>query len=470
METRVPHLRTVLAPAAFAFVCIALTVTLLHAFGGSVPLESRGYRIVIPVREAASIVPGSGVQIAGVTVGHVVSLQRTGNAADVTVELQPRYAPLRSRATAITRTKTLLGEGYIEIAPGPLRAPPIPDGGRLSPGRARPSVALDEFLATFDPATRARIRNVFAGLAAALHGRAQALNSTVASAAPLSSSLRDIVHALDGQRRELRALIASSAGVLHAIGERQGLVRAAVAAGDEVLSVTARRNRDLAATVRGLPPLMSELRRTSTAVAAASPALNRAVASLLPAAPRVAPALDALSALAPQLTSLFDELGPVLRAGRRGLPALSSVLRATHSGLRRFYPTSRELIPLLALFARTRPALAILANVANIAGTYVGPGGVVVEYGSGVPTFWNETISGWKSKLPTNRQNPYPKPPYGLLDTGRIGVLKSYDCRHLGNPLYLPPTGLGAPPCILQGPWTFDGKRAFYPRLTLAPP
>jgi hypothetical protein len=124
----------------------------------------------------------------------------------------------------------------------------------------------------------------------------------------------------------------------------------------------------------------------------------------------------------------------------------------------------------MQLFAQNRAAPAdILANVADIGnGTFVGPGGLVVGYIPGIPSIWNETIGGWTHKLPTNRQNPYPQPG-ALLETGQIGVLKAYDCRNTGNPLILPPTGTGAPPCFLQGPWTFDGKTAYYPRLLLAP-
>jgi hypothetical protein len=125
----------------------------------------------------------------------------------------------------------------------------------------------------------------------------------------------------------------------------------------------------------------------------------------------------------------------------------------------------------MQLFAVEKLAPLIFANTDNVAaGSYVDAAGIPHSYGSGIITVWNESVAGWVKKLPTNRQNPYPKPPDALLDTGRIGVIKSYDCRHIHNPLYLPPTGTGAPPCILQGPWTFDGETAYYPRLKPAGP
>ncbi len=97
----------------------------------------------------------------------------------------------------------------------------------------------------------------------------------------------------------------------------------------------------------------------------------------------------------------------------------------------------------------------------------VGAGGRVIHRAGGAVTVWNESIGGWIKRLPTNRANPYLRPD-GLASLGRE-PLKSYDCRNTGNPLYVPPTGSGAPPCVTQGPWTYKGSTAFYPRLQRAP-
>ena len=76
---------------------------------------------------------------------------------------------------------------------------------------------------------------------------------------------------------------------------------------------------------------------------------------------------------------------------------------------------------------------------------------------------------GWVKRLPTNILNPYVTPG-GQLNIAKLGYIKSFDCRNVHNPAYLPALGLGSPPCVQQGPWTFNGKTAFYPRLTLAQP
>ncbi len=471
METRTPHWRTWILSAAFGLACVITTGAMLNVFGSSMPFAPAGYRITIPLPQAANLVPGSGVQIAGVKIGKVIDVSRAGNHAQATIELQTGYAPLRSGATAIARTKTLLGEGYIELAPGSQSAAPIADGGRLAAANVRPSVQLDEFLSTFGPGTRARVRGLFTGLAGALAGQAGSLNDSLGFAARFSGNLDLALNAVDSQRADLKTLISSSADLLSAVGARQGALQAAVSSGNQVLDATARRNQALAATIRALPAFLNQLRATSDVITAASPDLNGAVQALQPIAPLLPPALQTIDSAAPEFRGLFAELPATLAAGKAGLPALTGIIGAARSAFKQFYPTARELIPFMQLMGVNKNIIDILANVGSVtSGSYVGPGGVVLGYASGLPTIWNETISGWTHKLPTNRQNPYPAPPNGLLDTGRLGVLKSYDCRNTGNPLWLPPIGTGAPPCILQGPWSFNGKSAYYPRLTLAPP
>jgi len=470
METRTANLRLVIWPIGFAIASILVAILVWISFGGSLPFGPTNYHVTVPMPDATNIYPGSAVEIAGVKIGKVDSVQRAGNRARLRIEFQPRYVPLREGATAIARTKTLLGEGYLELAPGPRNAPAIPDGGQLPASHVLRPQQLDQFLETFAPSTRQNIRQLFAGLAAAVGDRSSDISNDLGSAAPTFASLASVAQSLDAQRPALQQLIANSGQVLSAIGDRQGVVQAAVTAGSQLFDATARRNQALAATIEALPPFLAQLKSTSNTLAAAAPDLQAAVSALEPDAPQLAPALSSIDQAAPRFRVLFGQLPSVIAAGDRGLPALKRILRAAGSAFTQIYPAARQLIPLLQLLAVNRAnAVAFAANVANLANiTVIGSGGLSQRGFAAVPTFWNETISGWVKRLPTNRMNPYPAPG-SALDIAH-GGLRAFDCRNIHNPLYLPPTGTGAPPCLTQGPWTFNGKTAYYPRLTLASP
>jgi virulence factor Mce-like protein len=451
---------------------VLLTIYLYLSFGGSLPLSPQGYRFEVPLPQANNLLAGSEVQIAGVNVGKVANISRNGNGALATLELKPQYAPMRSGGTAIVRTKSLLGEAYVELAPGARGAPPIPDGGRLAASHVRPTVQLDEFLQTFNPNTRERTAQLFAGLATALGGRSQSLNDSLGYSAPFAGSLAAVLQTLDQQHAQLGHLVASSGNVLNALGHRTGLLQAAITAGNDVLDVTARRNRALAATVRALPPFLTQLRGTSNIITAASGDLNRAVAALLPIAPLVQPALDEIVTNVPEFRTLFRELPSTISAGNHGLPALTQILSAIPAAFRQLYPTTRQLIPLMQLFAayREEGLVGPLANFASgLNGTTVAPGGKVIARFGGAVYLSNESLVGWVKRLPTNRENPYPTP-FGFASLAQNGYLKSYDCRNIHNTLWLPPTGTGVPPCVTQGPWDYNGHSAYYPRLQPAPP
>ena len=472
METHAPPRRRIIVSLAFALACVLLTIAAYVSFGGSFPFAPRGYRFELPLPNAENLVQGSDVQMAGVKIGRIVNVVRNGNRAVATVQLNEQYAPIRSGATAIVRTKTLLGEAYVELAAGPQSAPPVRDGGELAPSHARPAVTLDQFLSSFGPTAREQMRQLFAGLSSALVGQGQALNDSLGYAAPVSANLGAVFDTLNVETAQLQRLFASSGTVLTALGQRRGDLRAAINAGDEVLATTAARNQQLAATVRALPPFLDQLRSTANTITAASPDLDNAVGALLPIAPLLPPALRDIEAYVPEFRALFHDLPATIAAGKRGLPALTDILANLPSAFRYLYPTSRQLIPVMQLLAAYRgPALVTpIANTASLFnGTLVAPGGKIVHSANGSFYFSNETPVGWVKRLPTNRSNPYPTPT-GLSEIQKQGFLNSYDCRNVHNILYLPPLGTGVPPCVTQGPWDYRGVTAYYPRLQQAGP
>lgn len=451
--------------------CVVLTLGAYALFGGGTPLQARGYRVAVPIPDAQSLLAGSDVRSAGVKIGRVVAIRRAGNAAVATIQLDARYAPLRAGATAISRTKTLLGEGYLELALGPASAPAIPEDGSLAATQVRRSVRLDEFVSTFDAQTRARLRSLFGGMARALDDRGPDISDTLGAGGPGAANADAVLRTLDGQTAPLTRLVADAGTVFDALGRRDGALGRAVRAGNAVLATTAHRDTQLAATIGALPPFLRTLRATSDAITATSPDLERATRALTPAIGPVDRALGHARELSPDLRRTFAELGALTQRGNRGLGQLTRVVRTAPALLRTLYPALRELNPFVQLLAtyRVQGLVAPLATAVAGGGSMIGPGGKIAVVGTGSLYVSNETISGWIKRLPSDRSNPYPRPD-AIAQFQKQGFLSSYDCRNVHNPAYLPPLGTGSPPCVEQGPWNYRGKVAYFPRLLRSPP
>src|SRR3954471_6884215 len=150
-----PSLGKIAAMVLFALSCLGLLLFLWLAFGGPVPLKPKGYRFHTSFAEAGQLSTEADVRISGVPVGKVKTIEadkKTGR-ADVTIQLDAKYAPLPADAKAILRQKTLLGETYVELTPGTRHARMIPENGRLAASRVSPTVELDEILSAFDKPT-----------------------------------------------------------------------------------------------------------------------------------------------------------------------------------------------------------------------------------------------------------------------------------------------------------------------------
>src|SRR5437764_1254213 len=144
--------------ALFALSCFGLLLYVWIAFGGPLPFKPHGYRFHVAFDEATQLSPQADVRISGVTVGKVIRLQRSLGRTDATVELQRPFAPIPSDSRAILRTKTLLGETYVQLTPGSPGVRKLPENGTLPPGQVQPTVELDEVLRSLDRPTRVELR------------------------------------------------------------------------------------------------------------------------------------------------------------------------------------------------------------------------------------------------------------------------------------------------------------------------
>jgi virulence factor Mce-like protein len=320
---------------AFAASCVALLLFLWLSFGGSVPFVPQGYRVTVEFNQAVQLGTQADVDIAGVTVGRVVSVgldRRTGLTKAV-LQIDPKYAPRPANTRAILRQKSLLGETYVALSFGNPRGRMLRDGARLPQAQVAPTVQLDQILDTFDPKTRQAFETWMQDDGIAFTNRGQAFNDALAELYPFAGNVGNVLAVLNRDKSSTSTLLSDGGRVLAAISRNpaqlQGLIRNA----DTVFATTAARNKELAAAVKAFPSFLQSTRETVQTVKTFADQTKPLIDELKPAAVQLSPALEAMAKLAPNFETVMKALGPLTSAAQTGVPALESFLAVgTKSG------------------------------------------------------------------------------------------------------------------------------------------
>ena len=113
------------------FVLIGLTCLIYLAVHlGRMEVFGRGYQVTASFDNISGLRTGAAVEVAGVQVGRVESIQVTPDyRARITLSLNPDIT-LKEGAIASIRTKGIIGDKYIKLSPG-YAEKTIPPGGKI---------------------------------------------------------------------------------------------------------------------------------------------------------------------------------------------------------------------------------------------------------------------------------------------------------------------------------------------------
>ncbi len=434
MSKRAPSTTQLLVITGFALSCFGILLFLWVTFGGPTPFRAKTYEVKIPFSEATQLAEQSDVRISGVNVGKVqkIELAPNGKQAWATAAIDDRYAPLPESTRAILRTKTLLGETYIELTPGSREGPEMEDGGVLPEANVAQSVQLDEIFRTFNAQTRAAFQEWMQEAAIAINGQGQNLSYAIGGLEPTFTEFDKLFRVLDSQRLAVGQLFRNGATTFDALRGREGQLQDLIQSSNAVFQTTARRNRDIEALFRAFPTFLDESRLTFSRLKDFSLNADPLMRQLVPAAEQLSPTLIALSKLAPESKAFFEGLGPVIKRAPEGFSALRKIFRDEFPPLlRALDPFLRNLNPILVGLKLYRVDLASFFG--NIAATFNGiltTEGEVAEpphYLRAVGGMTPETISTYPQRLAINRNSPYSPPKWA---EGLVAGLPSFDTGH----------------------------------------
>lgn len=472
----------------FVLSCFGLMLYLWIAFGGSVPLKSKGYQVKVPFREASQLAVEADVRISGVTVGKVKDIKSQPSGLSLaTIELQSRYAPVPKDTRAMLRQKTLLGETYVELHPGPKTSGMLREGETLPVSQVANGVELDEVFRALDPKTRADFQTWLQTFASGLNGQGAGLNQAVGTLDPFSAEAQQFLQTLDTQHAALGRLLADGSVTLDALTERRGLLASTINNANRVFSVTARRQQELDELLQELPSFEREAKITVGRLRTFAQTTDPLVNELLPTTRKLQTTLTQLYAVSPDLAVLVRALRKLGPASRSGLPALAAALKTTQPFLRELDPTLRELNPMADFLGDYKDELvAFFANVTAATNAQVDKR----HYLRVLTPLNPDLLAPYPRRLPLSRPNAYAKP--GAFRNLLDGV-EQFEVRQCGSKM--PRLGdavpgvlsqelrdqffefiflggkdpLPAPPCKKQDKYKIGERLTEFPQLTPAP-
>jgi ABC-type transporter Mla subunit MlaD len=431
MSKRAPSTAQLLVIAGFALSCFGILLFLWITFGGPTPFKAKPYEIKVPFQEATQLAQQSDVRISGVSVGKVETIEQSpdGQQAQATIDIEDKYAPIPQGTRAILRTKTLLGETYVELTPGDSDGPELDDGATLAKANVAESVQLDEIFRTFDERTRTAFQEWMQEGATAISGQGQSFSNALGELDPFFTELDRVFRLLDTQRLAVRQLFSNGAVSLRALRGREGELAGLIQSSNEVFSTTAARDRDIEALFRAFPTFQDESRLTFDRLKEFALNADPLFRQLVPAAEELSPTLIALANLAPQAKGLFEGLEPVIDRAPKGLGSFRKFLRGDFPVLlRALDPFLRNVNPLLTgLGLYKREVTALLGNVtAATNAVHLSSQGEQIHYLRLLGPFGPESLSTYPNRLTVNRNNAYTQP--GVFKNLAAG-LPSFDTR-----------------------------------------
>jgi ABC-type transporter Mla subunit MlaD len=288
------------------------------------------YKVRAMFDDAAFVVQGEDVRIAGAPVGSITGLDvcvpshgpcapGTLKKAAVTLEIDKAgFTPFHADAHCAIRPQSLIGEKYVDCTPGTASAPPLQritrgsgTGSYLLPVTSTSSpVETDIVQDIYRQPTRQQFAIILNELGTGLAARGSDLNAVIHRANPALGYTDQVLRILARQNHQLAQLARDSDAVLTPLAQVRQQIADFVVQGNTTSVASAARANDIARSFQLLPSFLRQLRPL--------------MADLGTLADQATPDFTVLSQSAPALAAQYQSLAPFARVARSALVALGA--------------------------------------------------------------------------------------------------------------------------------------------------
>jgi phospholipid/cholesterol/gamma-HCH transport system substrate-binding protein len=298
---------------AIAAVAAAVVVIAFVIFGsGASP-----YQVHAIFQNASQIVNGDYVQVAGLPAGKVTNLQLTPDGrADLTLQVDSTYAPLRVGTQAVIRATGLTGVAnrYVSLNLAPATNPKIPNGGQLGPTDTTSAVDLDQLFNTFDSKTRRSLQRFIQGNANLYTGQTAAARLGWLYLDPFLSTSSQVLAELDRDTPAFERFVVANSRLATDVAQRENDLANLVDRLSTATGAIAAKRQSLADAIATLPPFMRQA--------------NSTFVDLRSTLGDLKPLVDQSKPVAKKLRPYLAELRPFIENAQPTIRDLSSIISA----------------------------------------------------------------------------------------------------------------------------------------------
>lgn len=320
-------------------------------------------------KDVGALRAGDDVRIADVRVGYVRAVDLVNGAPVVDMKLDGERS-IYGDATAVIRSRSGLGQKYVDIDPGTSKSGELDAGQPIGTRHTEDATDLDSALSAFDPKTREGTQTTLRQVGGGLAGRGQDLNDAVAAAPEMLDDLGTVSAALAQDDGEDLTRLLDAAEILSVnLADRETEIASVMRDGAATFDALAADDgkpleRAIATTPDGLTSLrrsmdtlrqpLTETRRAAVALRPGAVALGRATPDLRGTLREAVPPLRDVPAMADSAMPAVNSLTPALKEAR---PVVAQLGTALNSAVNPLGYLSRYRQDVMKFFTRAQDAL-----------------------------------------------------------------------------------------------------------------
>jgi phospholipid/cholesterol/gamma-HCH transport system substrate-binding protein len=265
---------------------------------------------------AQAVTPGQGqaVDVSGIQIGKVGSVDLEDGHAVVGMEIEPKYMKLiHPDAQFLLRPKTGLNDMIVEVEPGS-GGEPVEDGHRFGLAQTEPNIQLEALWNSLDADTRQYIQLLVAGGAQGIGGRGVQLGNALRRFEPFVEYNAKLNKAVAGRRTELAKVIHDFGELTTELGKHDSQIRRFVGSSEKALGNFANQQQAIEEAFEQFPATLRVAKEGFASSNEFSKVALPTLTKLIPQAQASTPAFKATEKLFSQTTApIRDGIRPFSR-------------------------------------------------------------------------------------------------------------------------------------------------------------